>query len=107
LLGLSQRDKRTFLVIPGGFLLWALVGLMAANVFVFDSRAESQSIDGIFVGLLMAVVYVMAYLTIYPVIERRLPAHLRTEERDPAWKDLLIPGVLSVISIVIGVLMIR
>ncbi len=94
-------------MIPGGFLLWALVGLMAANVFVFDSRAESQSIDGIFVGLLMAVVYVLAYFTIYPVIERRLPAHLRTEKRDPAWRDLLIPGVLSVMSIVIGLLIVR
>ena len=76
-----EGQEKTFFVIPGGFLLWALVGLIAANVFVFDSRAESQSIDGIFVSLLMAVVFVLAYLTIYPVIERRLPAHLEPKKR--------------------------
>ncbi|MDR9452087.1 MAG: hypothetical protein RI637_12830, partial [Acidimicrobiia bacterium] len=88
LLGLSPKDKRTLFVIPGGFLLWAVVGLMAAYAFELGSRAESQSIDGVFVALLMAVVFVLAYFTIYPVVERRLPAHLRTEARDSAWRDL-------------------
>jgi hypothetical protein len=104
-------------VIPVGFLLWTFVSLIVAYLFVPGSRADvqfhmreniiSSATNGIFVGLIYGVLFALVYFTLYRVIERRLPAYLRTEKSNLAWSDLLIPGILSVISIVAGILIIR
>jgi hypothetical protein len=117
LLGLEPKDKRTFFVIPGGFLLWTFVSLIVAYLFVPGSRADvefhmgetiiSSANDGVFVGLIMGVLFTLVYFTLYRVMERKLPAWLRTEKRKLAWRDLLLPGILSAISIVVGILIIR
>jgi len=117
LLGLRSTDKRIFFVIPGGLLLWALVSLMAAHVTVPGSRADAQfgireefmssASDGVLVALFMGVLLALGCFTFYRVIERKLPTYLRTETRDLAWRDLSIPGTLSLLCIVVGVLIIR
>ena len=117
LLGLEPKDKRTFFVIPVGFLLWTFMSLIVAYLFVPGSRADvqfymgeniiSSAIDGVFVGLIMGVLFAVVYFTLYRVIERKLPTSLRTKKRNLVWRDLLIPGILSVICIVVGILIIR
>jgi hypothetical protein len=117
LLGLEPKDKRTLFVIPVGFLLWTFVSLTVAYLCVPGSRADvqfhmretiiSSARNGVFVGLIMGVLFAVVYFTLYRVTERKLPASLRTEKRNLAWRDLLVPGVLSVISIVVGILIIR
>lgn len=117
LLGLGPKNKRTFFVIPVGFLLWTLVSLIVAYLVVPGSRADvqfhareniiSSAINGIGVGLFYGVLFALVYFTLYRVIEPKLPTYLRTEKKNLAWRDLLIPGILSVISIAIGILIIR
>jgi hypothetical protein len=117
LLGIKPKEKRTFFVIPVGFLLWNFVSIIVAYLIVPGSRADvqfhmrekiiSSATNGISVGLFYGVLFALVYFTLYRVIERRLPACLRTEKINLAWRDLLIPGILSVISIVVGILIIR
>ncbi|MFW9958535.1 MAG: hypothetical protein ACFFCT_10730 [Candidatus Odinarchaeota archaeon] len=117
LLGLDLKDKRTFFVVPGAFLLYGLVSIIVAYLFVPGSPADvqlhmgeqliSSTISGILGVLIIAALFILVYFTLFPIVERRLPATLRTERRNLVWKDLLIPGILCVISIVIGILLIR
>jgi hypothetical protein len=117
LLGLELKDKRTLFVIPGGFLLYGLVSIITAYLFVPGSPADvqlhwgeqliSSAFNGAYAGLLMAALFILMYFTLYPIIERKFPAYLRTEKRNLVWRDLLIPGILCVISIVVGILIIR
>jgi hypothetical protein len=117
LLGLKLKDKRTFFVIPVGILLWGLVSFIVAYLCVPGSRADvqfhmgekliSSAIDGAFAGLIMGALFILVYFTLYRVIERKLPVYMRTEKRNLAWRDLLLRGILSVISIMVGILIIR
>ncbi len=117
LIGLELKDKRTFFVILGAFLLYSLVSLIVAYLFVPGSRADvqlhmgeqiiSSAIYGVYGGLVMGALFILIYFTLYPIIERKFPAYLRTEKKNLVWRDLLIPGILSVISIVVGILLIR
>ena len=117
LLGLKPKEKRTFFVIPMGFLLWTLVSLTVAYLVVPGSRADvqfharesiiSSGINGIGVGLFYGVLFALVYFTLYRVIEPILPANLRTEKKNLAWRDLLILGILSAISIAVGILIIQ
>jgi hypothetical protein len=104
-------------VIPAGFLLWSFVSLIVAYLFVPGSPADiqfhmrekiiSSAINGILIGLFYEVLFAIVYFTLYRIIEHRLPAWLRTETRNLTWRDLLFPGILSVLSIVVGILIIR
>ena len=117
LLGLKPKEKRTFFVIPVGYLLWAFVSLIVAYLIVPGSRADLQfhvretiiasAINGIGVGLIYGLLFASVYFTLYRVIEPILPVNLRTEKKNLAWRDLLIPGILSAISIAVGILIIR
>ncbi|MFW9949988.1 MAG: hypothetical protein ACFFKA_07675 [Candidatus Thorarchaeota archaeon] len=117
LLGLELKDKRTFFVIPGAFLLYSLASLLVAYLFVPGSRADvqlnmgeqiiSSAIYAVYGGLIMGALFILIYFTLYPIIKRKFPAYLRTEKKNLVWRDLLIPGILGVISIVVGILLIR
>ncbi len=112
LLGLTPRSKRTLFVIPAGILLWSMVGIAAANLFIPGSRADVQFhlgdnlISSVkfapYMGLIFGVFVALVYLTLYRVMERRLPSCLRVEKKNLTWRDLLIPGIICVISIAAG-----
>jgi len=53
-------------------------------------------------GLVLAVLYI----TLYRKIHLRLPAWLRTETVQLIWKDLRLPALLAVVSVVIGLIII-
>jgi hypothetical protein len=46
------------------------------------------------------------YTTLYRRIHPRLPAWLRTETVALTWRDLRLPALLAVISVVIGLIII-
>jgi len=67
----------------------------------------SSAIYSVYGGMVMGALFILIYFTLYPITERKFPAYLRTEKKNLVWRDLLIPGILGVISIVVGILLIR
>ncbi len=111
MLGLSPVDKRTLLVLPVAYFLWALLSVIVAYVFVpaspFAMRwhlvgeilSSANSVLWVpFIGLALALFYLTVYRWLWP----RLPEWLRTPKADPGWKDLRIPGLLAAISVIAG-----
>jgi hypothetical protein len=116
LLGLSPRGLRSLFVVPAAFFVWAVVGLLVGTLVVSGSPIDvvyglgeeilataktSLILYGVF-GLVLAGTYVTLYRWLYP----RLPAWLRTETVQLAWKDLRLPALLAVISVILGILII-
>jgi hypothetical protein len=116
LLGLAPQDKRTLVVLPTGVFLWSVLSIMVAYLFVPGSPIDVQYHLGheiiasayyrpIFMGLIgafLAVIHVTLYHSIYP----RLPAGLRTEKVSLSWIDLWYPGLLFLISMILGLIVI-
>jgi hypothetical protein len=112
LLGLPPGDGKPLIAIPAGLLLWSLLSLPVAYLFAPGSPIDVQyhrgeeilqtatraPITTTITGLLIAAIYVGLYRWIYP----RLPAWLRTESVDLAWKDLRLPAMLATFSVAIG-----
>lgn len=116
LLGLAPGDVRSLFVIPAAFFLWAVVGWIAGCLFVPGSPADvlyglgedilagaktSLVLFGSF-GVILAVFHVTLHRWIHP----HLPGWLKTETARLDWKDLRIPAVLAVVSILLGLLII-
>jgi hypothetical protein len=111
-LGLAPKERKTLFVLPAGAFLWSLVGMVVAYGFVPGSPVDSQygllkeiflsansfPLNSVLLGLLLAGVY----CTLYP----RLPVSWRTEAVRLTWRDLRIPGLLAVISIILGMVII-
>ena len=116
LLGLAPRDIKTLFVVPAAFFLWNLVSLIVGYLFVSGSPidvvyglgeeilsiAKMTSVLYLISGVILAVIYVTLYRWMVP----RLPAWLRTETVQLAWKDLRLPAVLAAVSVVIGLIII-
>jgi hypothetical protein len=116
LLGLAPSDARSLIPIPAGLLLWSLLSIAVAYLFVPGSpvdvhfqlaneiiqTANSAPITAVIMGVLIAAIYVGLYRWIYP----RLPAWLRTETVIPTWKDLRLPGILWAVSVIVGLIII-
>jgi len=78
---------------------------MFNTIYVYNSSLLME--DVIAIGVIYGFFFALVYFTLYRVIERRLPACLRTETRNLTWRDLLIPGIVSGINVVAGILIIR
>ena len=116
LLGLAPRDIRSLSVVPAAFFLWALVGLIVGTLVVPGSPADvvhglgeeilatakSSLILYPITGAVLAGIYVTLYRWAFP----KLPAWLRTETVTLTWKDVRIPAVLTVISVILGLIII-
>ena len=115
LLGLDPRDKKALFVLPAATFLLSLLSFLVAAIFVPGSpidrayflareiMAESKMmLLHVGFGLLVAVLYV----TVYRLIQPRLPAWLHTETVALTWKDLRLPALLAFISLVIGLIVI-
>ncbi|NJD60512.1 MAG: hypothetical protein C3F13_13170 [Anaerolineales bacterium] len=116
LLSLKPEDRKSLFVLPAGMLLYSAVGLLIALALVPGSPIDVQFDVGqeiimsaryrpIFmgsIGLLLALIYGSLYRVTY----KRLPAMLRTEGLCLCWRDLIYPGVLFIISLVLGLIVI-
>jgi len=116
LLGLTPKDGKSLLVVLTVFSLQSTFGMLVANSFVPGSPADIRYMEGgviiasannvaIFLpilGVLFAVIYLTLFRKIYP----KLPAWLRTETVQLTWRDLRLPALLAVVSVVIGLIVI-
>jgi hypothetical protein len=116
LLGLAPENKRSLFVLPVGMVLYSLLGLPIAYLLVPGSPIDLQyhvateiitsaNVKPIFmgsVGILLALIYITLYRGLY----RRIPAGLRTEVVRLSWRDLWYPGLLFIISTILGLMVI-
>ena len=115
LLGLDPKEYRALFVLPAGFFFWNFVSFLVAYFFVPGSPIDRQYFLGQeimagansfilwpAIGLILGVLYT----TLYRRIQPRLPAWLRTETVALTWRDLRLPALLAVISVVIGLIII-
>ncbi len=117
LLGLAPDDGKTLFVLPAGMLLYSILGLIIAYLFIPGSFIDSQyhlaqeilssayyrPLFMIANGVLLSVIYITLYHRVY----KRLPNGLRTEIVNPTWRDFWYPGMLFTISVVIGLMVIH
>jgi hypothetical protein len=116
LLGLVPENKRSLFVLPVGMISYTLLGLLVAYLLVPGSPIDLQyhlsneiitsaNYRPIFmgaVGILLALIYITLYRSVY----RSIPAGLRTEAVSLSWKDLWYPGLLFITSMILGLLVI-
>jgi magnesium-transporting ATPase (P-type) len=117
LLGLSPQDKKSLFVFPAGYFLYTILGLAIAYLFVPGSsfykteglvtETMTSAYQIMIVFTVMGLILSALYVSLYRWISPKLPAWLRTEPATLAWKDLRLPAVLAVISVVVGLIIIR
>jgi len=116
LLGLAPEDGRSLFAVPASLLLWSILSIPVAYLFVPGSPIDVQYqlggeiiqtanttpiLAGI-IGVLIAAIYVGLYRWIYP----KLPAWLPTETVSLTWKDLRLPALLAAVSVILGLIVI-
>ena len=113
--GLDPGDNKALFVLPAAMFLISALSFPLALLFVpgsaidleyFAGREIVQS-AGMFAlwtgfGLLLGLLYV----TLYRKLSPRLPAWLRSETVELAWRDLRLPAILWAISLVIGLVIV-
>jgi len=116
LAGLDPRDNKALFVLPAAIFLWSTLSLLVAYLFVPGSPIDLEYFMGrdiiiaantsvilyLILGVFLAVLYVTLFRKLYP----RLPAWLRAETVDLAWKDLRLPAILWTASLVIGLMIV-
>jgi hypothetical protein len=116
LLGLKPQDRKSLFVLPVGMLLYTALGLPIAYLLVPGSPIDLQYhlaheiivsayYRPIFmgsIGILLAFIFITLYRRLY----RRIPAGLRTEVIRLSWSDFWYPGLLFVVSMILGLMVI-
>jgi len=117
LLGLKPEDRKFLFVLPVGMLLYTALGLPIAYFLVPGSPIDLQYhlapeiISSAYyrpffmgaIGIFLALVYITLYCKLY----QRVPASFRTEVVSLSWRDLWYPGLLFIISMILGMMVIR
>ncbi len=115
LFGVSPRDRKSLLVIPAAMFLWGFLSMLVAHLVVPGSWVDVKyrladeivtGTNGYYMNIVMGLLLAVLYLTVYRWLRPRLPAGLRMETVNLSWKDLRFPGLLFVISIILGLLII-
>jgi hypothetical protein len=116
LFGLDPKDKKALFVLPAGTLLASVLSLPVACFLVPGSPIDLQYFLAqeiapmarllLLVQTITWFVFAVLYVTLYRRLYPKLPAWLRTETVTLAWKDLRLPALLAVISVVIGLIII-
>jgi hypothetical protein len=116
LLGLAPQDKKSLLVFPIGFILWQVTGYLVAHMVVPGSpidlfyHLEEEILSSTHLlptfGLMFGALSALLYITLYRVIDKKLPASLRTEKVNLTWRDLRWPAVWAFGSMAIGLYLI-
>jgi hypothetical protein len=116
LIGLDPKDKRSLFVFPAALFLQSTLSFLVAYFFVPGSPIDSEyflakeiltswapfAIMQTVIWVLLAVLFITLYRKIYP----KLPAWLRTETVQLAWKDLRLSALLATISVILGLIII-
>ena len=115
LAGLEPQDRKPLFVLPAAMFLWAALSQLVALIVVPGSPIDADYFVGreilasansilmmTLIGAFLAVIYVTLWRWAYP----RLPAWLRTEKVELTWKDLRVPALLAVVSVILGLLII-
>jgi hypothetical protein len=116
LLGLKPEDRKSLIVLPIGMLLFTAFGLPVAYYLVPGSPIDVQYhvaheiiLSAYYrplfmgaIGILLALIYTTLYRSLY----QRIPVSLRTEGVSLSWSDFWYPGLLFVISLVLGFMVI-
>ena len=114
LLGLAPENRKSLLVLPIGMLLFTVLGIPVAYYLVPGSPIDLQYhlaheiIQSAYyrplfmgaIGILLALIYI----TLYRICYRRIPAGLRTEVISLSWRDFWYPGLLFIISMILGLM---
>jgi hypothetical protein len=116
LLGLAPEDRKSLLVLPIGMLLFTVLGIPFAYYLVPGSPIDLQYhlaheiiLSAYYRPLFMGAVGIflsLLYITLYRSFYRRIPVSLRTDLTSLSWRDFLYPGLLFVISMVLGFMVI-
>lgn len=115
LLGLSLQDKKPLLVIPTAMFLWAFSSMLVAHLVVPGSwidvkyslaREIVSGTNSYYVNAIMGLLLALLYLTFYRWLRPRLGTGLRMETVHLTWNDLRLPGLLFVISVILGLIVI-
>jgi hypothetical protein len=114
--GLKPESRNNLWVLPIGMLLWALPGFGIAHWLVPGSPIDVQyhlateiiQVANLQLPIMVAVGMVLAliYMTLFRGIYRKLPASLHMETKELAWHDLRWLAVWSVVSVVLGLIII-
>lgn len=117
LFGLSPQDKKSLFVFPAGFFLSTIFGLAIAYLFVPGSSfyktegVVAETITSAYQAMIaftvMGLILSALYVSLYRWISPKLPAWLRTEPANLAWKDLRLPAALFAVCVVVGLIIIR
>lgn len=112
LFGLEPGNKKSLFILPTALFLWSVLGMIVAYAFVPGSPIDvqfhmtgtifSETIYFLLFGPIIGVLLATLYLKLHP----KLPAALRTETVSLTWKDLRIPTLLAVISVIVGLVII-
>jgi hypothetical protein len=116
LLGLKPGDIKSLLILPAGMLLYSAVGLLIALAIIPGSPIDIQyhvaqeiilsaRYRPIFmgsVGILLGLIYTTLYRSLY----LRIPVSLRTEGVNLTWRDFWYPGLLFILSMILGFMVI-
>jgi hypothetical protein len=112
LAGLAPTDGRSLLAVPAALLLWSLISLPVAYLVVPGSPIDvrfglgedtlmTARMTPILAGV-MGVLIGALYVSLYRWLQPRLPARLRSDMVDLAWRDLRLPAVLCGVSVIAG-----
>jgi hypothetical protein len=115
LAGLEPQDRKPLFVFPAAMFLWAALSQLVALIVVPGSPIDADYFVGreilasanstlmmTLIGAFLAAVYATLWRRVHP----KLPAWLRTEKVDLTWKDLRVPALLAVVSVVLGLIVI-
>lgn len=116
LLGLDPADKKSLLILPAAFSLHSFAGWLVAHLLVPGSNFNFRYLEGAAIiesANIMAVampllggLLAIAYVTLYHKLQSKYP-FLHTETAALTWKDLRLPAVLAVVSILVGLFFIK
>ncbi len=115
LTGLDPNDSKAFFVLPASLFLMSTLSFLAAYLFVpgspidleyFAGREILAGADSFLLTLVLGVILAGLYTTLFRKLYPRLPAWLHSGTAALAWKDLLLPGLLWLVSLVIGLIII-
>lgn len=116
LFGLTFEDRNSLLIVPAAFFLQSLSGWLVAHWFVPASTVGRQYLEG--AGIIasantlafllpsLAGLFAVLYFTLFRKLAPRLPAWLQTGTVSLTWKDLRLPAILWVVSVVIGLIIV-
>jgi len=77
---------------------WVQSSRKKGATFGWLSLDDGDNDPDLFFGMLLAVIYITLYRSVY----KRLPATLQTEKVSLSWRDLWYPGLLFLISMILG-----